>query len=350
MDSLTQAVLGASVGYAVGGPQLGRKAALWGLGLGTLPDLDVFIPFEAPVADFTYHRSATHSLIMQALATPLLAWVITKVHRGRDLSFAMVSLMVFLTLSTHALLDSFTSYGTQLLWPLMEWPFATASISIVDPVYTLPLLLATLGALLFGFSQKNRRFNQAMMIISSLYLGSTLITQAVMTQRIGDTLLAQGHKPDSLFVTPTLANSLAWNYVAKEGDTLHMGVRSLLDDEDIPLESMEVPANAHLLDTLEDDWDTQRLKWFSKGFYQVENHNGLLVINDLRMGQFPFLVFRFALGEMQSDGSVKAFDNALYYRGPRSSREVLLTWILGRITDPTLGNIPFALAAANREE
>lgn len=42
MDSLTQLTLGAAVGEAVLGRQVGRRAALWGGLLGTLPDLDVF--------------------------------------------------------------------------------------------------------------------------------------------------------------------------------------------------------------------------------------------------------------------------------------------------------------------
>lgn len=45
MDSLTQIALDAAVGETVLGQRVGRKAALWGAILGTLPDLDVLIPF-----------------------------------------------------------------------------------------------------------------------------------------------------------------------------------------------------------------------------------------------------------------------------------------------------------------
>ncbi|XQF91744.1 metal-dependent hydrolase (plasmid) [Pseudoalteromonas espejiana] len=31
-------------------------------------------------------------------------------------------------------------YGTQLLWPFTEYPFAISNMFIVDPLYTLPLL------------------------------------------------------------------------------------------------------------------------------------------------------------------------------------------------------------------
>ena len=83
MDSVTQMVLGAAVGEAVIGRRVGRKAALWGAVLGTAPDLDVFVPMADAVRDFTYHRSFSHSLIILAVITPLLAWLIMKLHPGR---------------------------------------------------------------------------------------------------------------------------------------------------------------------------------------------------------------------------------------------------------------------------
>ncbi|MGB1977999.1 MAG: metal-dependent hydrolase, partial [Pseudoalteromonas tetraodonis] len=45
MDSLTQVALGSAVGYTVLGNKVGRKAVAWGAILGTLPDLDVFLPY-----------------------------------------------------------------------------------------------------------------------------------------------------------------------------------------------------------------------------------------------------------------------------------------------------------------
>ena len=41
MDSLTQIVLGASVGEAALGRKVGNRAMVWGAIAGTIPDLDV---------------------------------------------------------------------------------------------------------------------------------------------------------------------------------------------------------------------------------------------------------------------------------------------------------------------
>jgi membrane-bound metal-dependent hydrolase YbcI (DUF457 family) len=64
MDSLTQVVLGAAVAEAAIGRRVGRRAALFGAVLGTLPDLDVFVSFGGVVEDFVYHRGASHSLLV----------------------------------------------------------------------------------------------------------------------------------------------------------------------------------------------------------------------------------------------------------------------------------------------
>ena len=64
MDSLSQIVLGASVAGVIAPARHRGKAMLLGAGLGTLPDLDVFIPLGDAVDDFTYHRSFSHSLFV----------------------------------------------------------------------------------------------------------------------------------------------------------------------------------------------------------------------------------------------------------------------------------------------
>ncbi|MGB1248508.1 MAG: metal-dependent hydrolase, partial [Chitinophagales bacterium] len=55
-------------------------------------------------------------------------------------------LFSFLALFTHVLLDAFTTYGTQLLLPFSDKRISFDSINIVDPVYTIPLLLGGLGS------------------------------------------------------------------------------------------------------------------------------------------------------------------------------------------------------------
>jgi len=79
MDSLSQIALGAAVGYAVLGPTIGKRALLIGAATGTLPDLDVIVPYTDAVESFTYHRSWSHSIFILTLLSWPLAWLLRRV-------------------------------------------------------------------------------------------------------------------------------------------------------------------------------------------------------------------------------------------------------------------------------
>ena len=171
MDSLTQLALGAAVGEAALGHRVGRKAALWGGICGTLPDLDVFIPFGDPVADFTFHRSFSHSLLVMALLTPLVVWLIRRLHPRDARHRAGWFALVYLAFATHALLDSCTIYGTQIFWPLDATPMTWGSLFIIDPAFTLPLIIGLIAvALARRNPQRGYRINAAMLALSTAYL------------------------------------------------------------------------------------------------------------------------------------------------------------------------------------
>ena len=75
MDSLTQIVLGASMGEAVAGRKIGNRAMLWGAIAGTIPDLDVFGGLFGMSAEdnLAFHRGISHSIFFSILAPLLLA-------------------------------------------------------------------------------------------------------------------------------------------------------------------------------------------------------------------------------------------------------------------------------------
>ena len=203
MDSLTQAVLGASVQGALLGRWQGRKALLYGAMLGTLPDLDVVIDYGDAVASMTYHRGFSHSLFVVGIVSVLLAWLIRRFRPHPDYSGWRLFLCIWLVLTTHILLDAFTTYGTQLFWPLPTPPVAISSIFIIDPLYTLPLLLAVTLGLAVGL---RRRFGLKLQYValglSALYLGSTLVSQQMADQRLQRALAQAGIQPQVTFVSP----------------------------------------------------------------------------------------------------------------------------------------------------
>ena len=295
MDTLTQIALGAAVGEAVMGRQIGRKALLWGGIAGTIPDLDVFIPLGNAVMDYTYHRAASHSLFVLALLTPLLVWLVNRIHpQHRDLTKRW-AFMIYAVFVTHVLLDSFTTYGTQIFWPIDNTPVALSTIFIIDPLYTLPLLVGIIAVLV----SRNHGYawNSAGLLLSTLYLGWTAGAKLHVDSQVADALQQQQIEHRAVFTTPAPFNSLLWRAVVMDGTGYYEGYYSLLD-KDNNIAFRHYPSDESLLAGLEDDWNTQRLQWFSKGFYSVRNVGNEVVISDLRMGYEPDYVFSFAVAEL----------------------------------------------------
>ena len=154
MDSLSQIVLGGAVAAAIA-PAAHRRAALAaGAALGTLPDLDSvpmwFLGLD-PVTNMTWHRGPSHSLLVLLPFAALLWWLFRRTGGRVAEAPRPWFWAITLALVTHPLLDAFTVYGTQLWWPLPPSPAMWSSVFIIDPLYTLPLLVACLVALWHGW-------------------------------------------------------------------------------------------------------------------------------------------------------------------------------------------------------
>ncbi|MEG3639162.1 metal-dependent hydrolase [Magnetococcus sp. PR-3] len=297
MDSITQMALGAAVGSALLGRKVGARAALWGAVCGTIPDLDVFIPMGDAVAAFTYHRSFSHSLFILAAITPLVVWLILKIHPQTQKLRTRWAVFVYAVFATHVLLDCLTIYGTQIFWPLSEYPVSLGSVFIIDPAYTVPLLIGVFVALALRHRDKGRWVNRLGLVVSTLYLVWGLGAQAYVRDLARESLKQQGVDYERFLVQPTPFNSLLWRVVVMSGERYHVGYYSLLDKTpSIHLESYE--RSLDLLDSLTDHWPVQRLAWFTHGFYAVDAEKDGVVIADLRMGVEPDYVFRFKVAAL----------------------------------------------------
>ncbi|NKB68350.1 MAG: metal-dependent hydrolase [Candidatus Latescibacteria bacterium] len=298
MDSLSQLALGAAVGQAVLGHKVGRKAALWGAVLGTLPDLDVLVSYDNAVEDFTYHRSASHSLFVMAAASPPMAWLIGKIHAAERQPWRGWLILVFLALATHPLLDCFTAYGTQILWPLDLPPTMWATMFIIDPLYTLPLLVGLLLVFWKGGQRRlARRANAAGLLLSCTYLAWSAIAGLEVRQVATQTLVYQRLSHQHLMATPAPFNTLLWRVVAVDHEAYYEGFYSLLDPEP-KIEFQRFANEPELLTGLEDHWPVTRLQWFTQGLYAVRRAGNEIALTDLRMGQEPAYIFQFVVGEM----------------------------------------------------
>lgn len=298
MDSVTQAALGAAIGVAVMGRRTKPwKAALVGALAGTLPDLDSFYDHGDPISNMVFHRANSHALFWQTLASLPIAAVTAGALREWKY-FKPWWLTIWLALVTHALLDWTTVYGTQLGLPFTNTPFALGSMFIIDPAYTLPLLIGIAVALSLR-NIRGWRWNVAGLVISTAYLGWSALAQHHATGVAQENLRAQGHQIERLLVTPAPLNTILWRIVAITPQGYLEGYYSLLDrDRTIAFDSF--PRDKELHAQLRDNRFVETIAHFSRGFFKISERDGRAVITDLRMGMEPRYTFNFEVAQRQS--------------------------------------------------
>lgn len=306
MDSLTQFTLGAAVTAVCLGKKLGpRKAALLGGLLGTLPDLDVLLPFDNPVDSFVLHRGWTHSVFVHAAATPVIGELLVRTIGALKESRSRVWLTVFLVLSTHAIIDAMTVYGTRIFWPFYPDPVGVGSVFIIDPLYTLPLLFVVIWALVRrDWSSRLQGGLIAALIFSTGYMALSVVLQAHIENRAKAVFAQAGIDARNIFAIAGPFNTVVWKVLGQEDDRYHNLYLSLFDGDDAQARIYSHPTRPDLTVCLDGSDAFEKLKWFSRGYYKAELQDGKVVVSDLRMGLTPSYVFSFAVGDY-SDGKVK---------------------------------------------
>ncbi len=295
MDSLSQLALGAAVGVAVMGRRTASwKAAAWGAVAGTLPDLDVFIDHGDPIRNMVLHRGETHALFWLTLFSLPFAAAVARLQAQWAL-WRRWWLALWLALVTHPLLDAMTVYGTQLGLPFTNHPYGVGSVFIIDPLYTLPLLLGTATTL----ATTRLRPNLLGLALGTAYLGWGVAAQQHVSNVARSALTRQGIAAERVLVTPTAFNSIAWRVVVMQRErylegfySLHARERSIASDR--------FERGAALEPQLQDVEGYRRIAAFSRGFYALRQDGTRLLITDLRMGQEPTYTFRFAIAEHAS--------------------------------------------------
>jgi inner membrane protein len=291
MDSLTQIALGASVSAAVGIKPFGRTVLISGALLGTLPDLDVLLNYHTAIDNFTFHRSFSHSLFVLAALSLVIFWVTLLLKPKLSERKLPLFLVIFLPLITHPLLDAFTTYGTQLWWPINTPPISLSSIFIIDPLYTLPLLVAGIGLWVKQHSLKWHKVNLVMLSISSVYLLQGYIQHWYIKQQVIADPIANNSQ---IFISPTPFNTAVWRVLSYHDDVYYEAFTNVLNDS--PLQWQTFSTGRALIDQF-DSTELQRLEWFSGGLLQFVEEDKKLVATDLRIGLTHFYPFSFSLAE-----------------------------------------------------
>lgn len=302
MDSISQIVLGASVAVIVTKASKHRRIILWAAFLATLPDLDIFFPALNDLELALSHRTWTHSWVIQSFLTPLVSWVIYKIDK--TLSYFRWCLVVWSVWITHSALDVCTIYGTHLFWPFGGSSIFLGNIFIVDPLYTLPFLLAFIVAI-FVKQKQAYRWVSLGLIISNMYLLWTLFAQQWVLNRAVLELKKKNISYQKLFVGPTYFNSFLWRVVVLNKDNYYEGFGSVFDKKPSIL-FKPFSRNLKLLSNLNQEAVVKKFQYFSHGYYRVEVEDNNLSIRlvDLRMGWSVNYYFKYKIAERENSNAV----------------------------------------------
>jgi len=287
MDSITQALLGATIAEAGFRRGLGGRAVVVGAVLGILPDLDIVTGFAGPWAAMKYHRGPTHSLIVLAIAAPLVGWLAWRWAQRRASPGQWIHL-AFWVLLTHALLDWCTSYGTQLLWPLTDGRFTLDVVAIIDPLYTLPLLAALLLACVPRIRRVSRAFAVGALVVTTAYLGFGFVQMQRARSLAEVQLEHDGFEAAALRVCPLVMTNLVWHIAARdEHDNLRVGVVSTWAPREIRFHRLDASDNPLVRKALESEHG-RLFAWFADDMVSArvvhEDPGESVILSDQRYG------------------------------------------------------------------
>ena len=287
MDPVTQGTIGAVLPQALGKKNLG-VVALLGFLSGMAPDLDILIRSNTdPLLSLEYHRQFTHSIIFipfGGLICALFLFVVFK--KISPFNFKKTWIYCTLGYGTHGLIDACTSYGTLLFWPFSDMRIAWNNISIIDPFFTLPLILLIVLATI----KKKIIYSKIALAwaVTYLTLGVYLHNVAI---NVGKEIAEQrGHIVKRIKAKPSFGNLILWKTIYETDNQFYVDATNLLFNKIIPGESIKKLNLKKDFPWLEKESqqykDVDRFKWFSNDFLAVNPQNKNQII-DIRYSGIP---------------------------------------------------------------
>lgn len=253
------------------------QAAFCGFISGLLPDADIFIKSnEDSLLAIQYHRHFTHSLAFIPIGA-LLASIFCYYIFRKKLPFKQTFLFCLLGYATHGFLDAMTSYGTHLYLPFSYERVSWSIISVVDPLFTLPLIIMVVLAI-WKKSKKPIYWITSYMI---LYLSIGVIQHGRVEDKILNMAIERGHQVENYVVKPTIGNNILWRTIYKSGDRLYVDlIRSnwigdMKHYQAGELKARSFPKDFKLIDKDSDLYfDLQRFFHFSNNMVGYEDNAG----------------------------------------------------------------------------
>lgn len=262
-------------------PRTGLLAA----GVALLPDLDfLIIPFLPELWRFAFHRGPSHSLMMALVMGVILGGLVSRWLR---LSWLRASLLVGLAWMSHIFLDMCTGFGVALLWPFTHARYSFDLLFVVDPLATLPLIVAVIWDLCAngGKTDGRRKIATGALFLFGVYAMASLGIRTKVKHDFLVALRQHGHQVREIHTEPTPFNNQLWYLCAKTEDGFVITYRSFWDGDDwerwteVPL--IQKPLNTFADNPLPAKMEVVLEDWFT---CRVIDEDQIDVI-DLRLGK-----------------------------------------------------------------
>ena len=286
MDPISQGTVGAAFAQSTANKKNILSISLIGFLAGLAPDLDVLIRSSTdPILFLEYHRQFSHSLIFIPFGALIVALVLFPLVK-KSLSLKTVYLASFLGYATHGLLDACTSYGTLLFWPFSNERVTWNNISIIDPLFTIPILI------LLGIAIKTRKrlfsFFAIGWIIFYLSLGFVQYERALSAAN--ELAYSRGHSPQRLTLKPSFGNLILWKSIYQHEGAFYVdAIRTVQSSTWCSGESIRIFDYQFHLPNLEKDSqqrkDIERFRWFSQDYLGFDKEKNL--VTDVRYSMIP---------------------------------------------------------------
>ena len=289
MDPLSQGVLGASLSTSFTKNKQLLVIGIIGCLSGMFPDLDILIRSKNdPLLFLEFHRQFTHSLFFIPLGSLLFALLFYGLfHKKIHLTFKQVWFYATLGYATHGLLDACTSYGTQLFWPFSHYRVSWNNISIIDPLFTLPILIL----IIISVTRKKTIYAQIAFGWAIFYLCLGFIQHYRAQIFIKELMEIRQHKGVQISVKPSFGNLILWKTMYQANGTYYIDAVNLgLKKEFFKGENIKAfdKNNYTYFNALSDTQknDVDRFIWFSQNFVAVNPSNDKEIM-DIRYSNLP---------------------------------------------------------------
>jgi inner membrane protein len=226
MDSLTHILTGVAIGQVFSEENDKSRPLIWGAIAGSIPDLDtVFQVFLSPDNSIFFHRGISHSLLLWALCSPLLALFINKIYKdGKHSYFKWLKISMTAWLS-HIVLDLFNTYGTGIFEPFSHARISCDAVNVVDLFYLIPVLTMSVF-LVFRIKNYIRKVLLASIILtfSAIYIIISVSLKLSVEITTEMQCVQQDIKTIRIISSPLPLSNIAWKTVAETNDGYHVGI------------------------------------------------------------------------------------------------------------------------------